>query len=172
MRLRTLLAALFLAIAVPATWAADAPTKRVIELKDGGQVVLRADGTMSHYDASGVLVAMPEGSVMITKDGTRIMMKDASLWQETIELAAANYGLASTLPWRGDKEGRRVINLKGGGRVEVQVDGTTVHYDAAGNRVHMADGDAMTAVDGTVILMNDGTLWSPGVNGATTRSRQ
>ena len=81
MRLRTLLAALYLAIAVPATWAVDAPTKRVIELKDGGQVVLRADGTMSHYDASGIPVAMPEGIVMTTKNGTRIMMKDASLWQ-------------------------------------------------------------------------------------------
>ena len=171
MRLRTLLAALYLTIAVPATWAVDAPTKRVIELKDGGQVVLRADGTMSHYDASGVPVAMPEGSVMTTKNGTRIMMKDASLWQETIELAAASYGLASAFPWRVEKEGRRVIDLKGGGRIELQVDGATVHYDAEGNRVRMADGDAMTAVDGTTILMNNGTLWSRGVIGDATRSR-
>ena len=171
MCLRMLLPALCLATAMSVTWAADAPPKRVIELKDGGQVVLRADGTMSHYDASGVPVAMPEGTVMTTKGGTRIMMKGASLWQETVELGAAYYGRASTFPLRGDKEGRRLIDLKGGGRIEMQADGTTVHYDAAGNRVRMADGDAMTAVDGTLILMKNGTLWSPAVNGDATRSR-
>jgi len=171
MRLRTLLYAVCLAVAMPVTWAADAPKERVIDLKDGGQVVLRVDGTMSHYDASGIPVAMPEGGVMTTKDGTRIMMKGTSLWQETIELATASYALASAIPWRGDKEGRRVIDLKGGGRIEVLADGTTVHYDAAGDRVRMASGDAMTAVDGTVILMDNGTLWSPSVSVGTKRSR-
>jgi ferric-dicitrate binding protein FerR (iron transport regulator) len=166
-----LLPALWVAAVMSATWAAEAPPKRVIELKDGGQVVLRTDGTMSHVDASGVPVAMPDGVVMTTKDGTRIMMKGASLWQEALELAATYYGRTYTLPSRGDKEGRRLIDLKGGGRIEMQADGTTVHYDAAGNRVRMADGDAMTAVDGTLILMNNGTLWKPAVNNDAIRSR-
>jgi len=170
MRLRTLLSALFLAIALPVTWAADAPTKRVIELKDGGQVVVRADGTMSHYDASGLPVAMPEGSLMTTRDGTRVMMKGVSLWREIIERATVSFALASASPLRLGKEERRVIDLKGGGRIELQVDGTMIHYDDAGNRVRMVDGDAMTTVDGTRILMNSGTLWSPGVNGDATRS--
>jgi len=172
MGLRPLLFALYLAIAVPATWAADAPTTRVIELKDGGQVVLRADGTMSHYDAAGLPVAMPEGSMMTARDGKRVMMKDASLWREIVDRAAVSFALAWTLPVRPDKEERRAIDLKGGGRIELQVDGTTIHYDASGNRVRMADGDVMTAADGTRILMKNGTLWSPGTNGDATRSGQ
>lgn len=171
MYLRMLLPAIWVATVMSATWAADAPPRRVIELKDGGQVVLRTDGTMSHLDASGVPVAMPDGVVMTTKDGSRIMMKGASLWQEAVELAAAYYGRTFALPPRAGQEGRRLIDLKGGGRIEMQADGTTVHYDAAGNRVRMADGDAMTAVDGTLILMNNGTLWKPAVNGDAIRSR-
>ena len=169
MRLRALLPVLYLAIAVPATWALDAPTQHVIELKDGGRVVLRADGTMSHYDASGVPVAMAEGTIMTVGDGTRIMMKGESLWREIIERASVSFALASVLPSRGKPEERRVIDLKGGGRIELKVDGTMIHYDAAGNRVRMADGDAMTAIDGTRILMNNGTLWSPAVNRDATR---
>ena len=170
MRLRTLLLVLHLAIAVPATWAADAPTKRMIELNDGGRVVLRADGTMSHYDATGLPVAMPEGSMMTARDGKRVMMKSASLWREIVDRATVSFALAWTLPARQDKEVRRAIDLKGGGRIELQVDGTTIHYDASGNRARMADGDVMTAVDGTPILMKNGTLWSPGVTGGATRS--
>ncbi len=162
MRLRALLPALYLAIAVPATWALAAPAQRVIALKDGGRVVLNVDGTMSHYDQAGVPVAMPEGSVMTAKDGTRVMMTGASLWREIIERATVSFALASALPLGRDAAERRLIKLKGGGRIELQPDGTMVHYDAAGSRVRMADGDVMTTVDGTRILMNNGTLWSPG----------
>jgi len=161
MRLRALLPALFLAIAVPAAWALDARTQRVIELKDGGRVVLRVDGAMSHYDATGIPVAMAEGTVMTAWDGSRIMMKGASLWREIIERATVSFALASTVPLRQDTDMRRVIELEGGGRIELQVDGTMIHFDAAGKRVRMVDGDAMTAADGTRILMNNGTLWGP-----------
>jgi hypothetical protein len=34
----------------------------------------------------------------------------------------------------------------------------------------MVDGDAMTAADGTVILMNNGALWSAGANVNEPRS--
>jgi hypothetical protein len=170
MPLRTWLPALCLTVAMPVTWAAQAATMQVIELSDGGQIVLRADGALRRYDASGAPIAMPERSVMTTKDGTRIMVQGASLWRETFELATTDFALASTLPWSRSEAGRRVIDLKGGGRIELQVDGITFCYDAAGNRVRMADGDAMTAADGTVILMNNGTLWTPRAGAGATRS--
>ena len=51
------------------------------------------------------------------------------------------------------------IELKDGGKVTVQKDGTMVHIDAAGNRVKMRDGVAMQAKDGSTIMMKNNAIW-------------
>lgn len=51
------------------------------------------------------------------------------------------------------------IELKDGGKVTVQKDGTMVHIDAAGNRVKMRDKVAMEAKDGTKFVMKNNALW-------------
>ena len=51
------------------------------------------------------------------------------------------------------------IDLKDGGRVWVQKDGTMVHIDAAGNRVRMRDGQIMEAKDGSKIMMKNNAIW-------------
>ena len=53
----------------------------------------------------------------------------------------------------------QTIELKDGGKVMVQKDGTMVHIDAAGNRVKMKDGGVMEAKDGTKIMMKNNALW-------------
>ncbi len=137
---------------------------RVIELKGGGRLVLRADGTMSHYDGAGVSVAMPEGVAMIAKDGGRIMMKSQALWREILELAATSYARANTFPVAGVGSNQRSIDLKDGGRIMVSADGTMAHYDANGKRQGMAEGEVMIDKKGTRILMVNGLLWSPEFN--------
>lgn len=51
------------------------------------------------------------------------------------------------------------IDLKDGGKVMVQKDGTMVHIDAAGNRVKMRDKVTMEAKDGTKFKMKNNALW-------------
>lgn len=53
----------------------------------------------------------------------------------------------------------QVIDLKDGGKVTVQKDGTMVHIDAAGNRVKMRDGVTMEAKDGTKYVMKNNAIW-------------
>ncbi|MDA8254535.1 MAG: CopK family periplasmic copper-binding protein [Betaproteobacteria bacterium] len=53
----------------------------------------------------------------------------------------------------------QTIELKDGGKVMVQKDGTMVHIDAAGNRVKMKDGGVMEARDGTMFMMKNDALW-------------
>ncbi len=53
----------------------------------------------------------------------------------------------------------QTIELKDGGKVMVQKDGTMVHIDAAGNRVKMKDGGVMEAKDGTKFMMKNDALW-------------
>jgi len=53
----------------------------------------------------------------------------------------------------------QVIDLKDGGKVTVQKDGSMVHIDAAGNRVKMRDGVTMEAKDGTKYVMKNNALW-------------
>jgi hypothetical protein len=53
----------------------------------------------------------------------------------------------------------QVIDLKNGGKVTVQKDGTMVHIDAAGNRVKMRDGVTMEARDGTKYVMKNNAIW-------------
>lgn len=51
------------------------------------------------------------------------------------------------------------IELKDGGKVMVQKDGTMVHIDAAGSRVTMRDNVAMEAKDGTKFVMKNNAIW-------------
>jgi hypothetical protein len=51
------------------------------------------------------------------------------------------------------------IELKDGGRVVVQKDGTMAHIDAAGNRVKMRDGVVMEAKDGSKVMMKNNAIW-------------
>ncbi len=51
------------------------------------------------------------------------------------------------------------IELKDGGKVTVQKDGTMVHIDAAGNRVKMRDKVIMEAKDGTRFVMKNNAIW-------------
>ncbi len=51
------------------------------------------------------------------------------------------------------------IELKDGGKVTVQKDGTMVHIDAAGNRVKMRDKMVMEAKDGTQFVMKNNAIW-------------
>ena len=165
MRARISLLMLVLLLAVASSWAQDTAKERVIELKDGGRLVLRADGTMGHYSAAGSPMVMPEGDMMIAKDGTRIMMKSDTLWwqivEQAIEQAALNFALASTFPWHKNAANEQWIELADGGRIMLRGNGTMVHFNAAGAGIRMAEGEVMIAKDGTPILMNKGTLWTP-----------
>ena len=51
------------------------------------------------------------------------------------------------------------IELKDGGKVTVQKDGTMVHVDAAGKRVKMRDNVVMEAKDGTKYVMKNNAIW-------------
>ncbi len=53
----------------------------------------------------------------------------------------------------------QVIDLKDGGMITVQKEGTMVHIDAAGNRVKMKDGVTMEAKDGTKYIMKNNAIW-------------
>lgn len=164
MRLLMTLLLLQLLVAASSGWAQSGGTDRVVELKGGGRVVVRADGSMNHYDGSGKSIAMSEGAVMIAKDGSRIVMKSQALWREILELAATSYAQATTGALPGTSPNRRSIELKDGGRIVLGSDGAMAHHDAAGNRQGMADGEVMIAKDGSRILMVNGSLWRSEVN--------
>src|SRR5574337_510758 len=75
-------------------------------------------------------------------------MKHAATLSLLIALA---FGASSALA--AEKTGEKVvveqtIELKDGGKLMVNKDGTMAHIDAAGNRVKMRDGVAMEAADG------------------------
>ncbi|CAG9187646.1 CopK family periplasmic copper-binding protein [Cupriavidus pinatubonensis] len=53
----------------------------------------------------------------------------------------------------------QTIELKDGGKLMVQKDGTMVHMDAAGNRVKMRDNKVMESKDGTKYMMKNNALW-------------
>ncbi|MCK9987298.1 MAG: hypothetical protein AzoDbin1_03770 [Azoarcus sp.] len=53
----------------------------------------------------------------------------------------------------------QIIELKDGGKVTMQKDGTMVHIDAAGNRVKMKNGVKMEGKDGTQYVMKNDALW-------------
>lgn len=54
---------------------------------------------------------------------------------------------------------RQPIELKDGGKIVFEKQGTMAHIDAAGNRVKMRDGKVMETKDGSKILMKNNALW-------------
>ena len=68
-----------------AAFAADMPAGQVIELKDGGKIVIDKQGTMVHLDAAGNRVRMKDGRVMEAKDGSKLMMKNNVIWKTITE---------------------------------------------------------------------------------------
>lgn len=62
-------------------------TRQVIDLRDGGQLVMQKGG-MAHYDAAGNLIAMKDGAVMEAKDGSKLMMKNDAMWRQLSEVGA------------------------------------------------------------------------------------
>jgi hypothetical protein len=58
-----------------------------------------------------------------------------------------------------DPKGTPIVELKDGGKVYVQKDGSMVHLDAAGSRVKMRDGQMMEAKDGSKIMMKNNAIW-------------
>ena len=68
-----------------AAFAADLPAGQVIELKDGGKIVIENQGTMVHLDAAGNRVKMKDGQVMEGKDGSKLMIKNNAIWKTITE---------------------------------------------------------------------------------------
>ena len=64
-----------------AVLAADPQPDQVIELRDGGKIIMEKKGTMIHLDAAGNRVKMKDGRVMEAKDGSKIMMKNNAIWK-------------------------------------------------------------------------------------------
>lgn len=59
----------------------------------------------------------------------------------------------------GERVAAQTIELKDGGKVTVQKDGTMTHVDAAGSRVKMRDGVTMEGKDGAKYVMKNNALW-------------
>ena len=53
----------------------------------------------------------------------------------------------------------QTIELKDGGKIIVEKEGTMIHMDAAGNRVKMRDGKVMVAKDGSKVMMKNNAIW-------------
>lgn len=53
----------------------------------------------------------------------------------------------------------QTIELKDGGRLIVEKNGTMAHIDAAGNRVKMRDGVTMEGKDGSKYVMKNNAIW-------------
>lgn len=59
--------------------------ERIIQLKDGGTLLVRTDGNMVHRDASGRRVPMRDGDPMEAWDGSRELMQNDPAWRQMIE---------------------------------------------------------------------------------------
>lgn len=53
----------------------------------------------------------------------------------------------------------QTIDLKDGGKITIDKDGTMVHMDAAGKREKMKDGKVMEANDGSKVMMKNNAVW-------------
>lgn len=70
--------------------SAFAAGEQTIELKNGGKVMVKKDGTMVHIDAAGNRVKMRDGGTMEAKDGTKFMMKNNAIWKQITEKGTLN----------------------------------------------------------------------------------
>lgn len=57
----------------------------VVQLKDGGTIVLDKDGKTYHQDAAGKRVRMKDDVVMEGKDGRKYLHKNDVVWQQITE---------------------------------------------------------------------------------------
>ena len=67
-----------------------AAEEQIIQLKDGGKVVVKKDGTMVHIDAAGNRVKMRNNVIMDAKDGSQLMMKNDAIWKTITEKGTLN----------------------------------------------------------------------------------
>ena len=56
----------------------------VVELADGGTIVVTPDGKTYHQDAKGKRVRMKDNEVMIGKDGKKYLHKNDAIWQQIV----------------------------------------------------------------------------------------
>lgn len=59
--------------------------KRVVELKDGGEITMDAKGNTFHVDSKGRRVRMNDGVVMEGKDGAKYLHKNDVIWKQITE---------------------------------------------------------------------------------------
>lgn len=78
------IAALTVAVGISLPALAAEPGS-VIELKDGGKIVLQKDGKTYHTDSKGKRVRMKESVVMEGKDGQKYLMKSDAVWKKLTE---------------------------------------------------------------------------------------
>ena len=57
----------------------------VVDLKDGGSIVIDKDGKTYHADSAGKRVRMKDGVVMEGKDGRKYLHKNDVIWQQITE---------------------------------------------------------------------------------------
>ena len=57
----------------------------VVELKDGGTIVLDKEGRTYHQDAAGKRLRMKDGVVMEGMDGRKYLHKNDVVWQQITE---------------------------------------------------------------------------------------
>lgn len=67
-----------------------AAEEQTIQLKDGGKVMVKKDGTMVHIDAAGNRVKMRNNVIMEAKDGSQLMMKNDAIWKTITEKGTLN----------------------------------------------------------------------------------
>ena len=89
---RVLIASLISVLVSFPLFAADPAVKEklivqgnVVELKDGGTIVVDKDGRTYHADAKGHRVRMKDGVVMEGKDGRKYLHKNDVIWQQITE---------------------------------------------------------------------------------------
>jgi len=59
--------------------------KKVVELADGGEIVIDKEGRTYHTDAKGKRVRMKDGVVMQGKDGANYLHKNDAIWKQITE---------------------------------------------------------------------------------------
>lgn len=64
------------------------------------------------------------------------------------------------------------IELKNGEKIVVAKDGTMAHYNAAGQRIKMRDGQVMEAKDGSTLMMKNNAIWKQITERGTLRPVQ
>ena len=79
-------------VAAAGAYAADPAVKEkivvpgpVVELKDGGSILIDKDGKTYHTDAKGKRVRMKNGEIMEGKDGRKYMHRNDVVWQQITE---------------------------------------------------------------------------------------